>query len=196
MAGHARRDRISDADRHQHRRQDDAGDDVVAQPGRARIARRVCRPGSQPSPALRAHGHAPGSVDASSPGICAGPRGVRRGMSGSASASRTFPSWACRRSGGSCACLQRRAFLAGHVIEEVAQQSQPAKLLVVEIDQGPGRIFGVGRLQHRLPRPGIIIVLRARLEIDRRQFPPLHGVAQAAPGTSSPAPPGRRSDNI
>ena len=45
--GHAGCDRISDADRHQHRRQDDAGDDVIAQPGELILAQDF-KAGTQP----------------------------------------------------------------------------------------------------------------------------------------------------
>ena len=55
---------------------------------------------------------------------------------------------------------------------------QPAERLVVEIDQRPRRIIGVRRRQHQLARFGIIVVMLARLDVDRRQLPPLDGIVE------------------
>ena len=42
-----------------------------------------------------------------------------------------------------------------------------------------GAIVGVRRGQHHLARLGVIVVMLARLDIDRRQLPPLHRIVEA-----------------
>src|SRR3546814_16186375 len=64
-------------------------------------------------------------------------------------------------------------------VEQVADQRQAAALLVVEVDQRPGRMLGVRGLEHRLAGAGGDGVGAARLEVDRRQTPALEGVFQA-----------------
>src|SRR3546814_1166022 len=64
-------------------------------------------------------------------------------------------------------------------VEQVADQRQAAALLVVEVDQRPGRMLGVRGLEHRLAGAGVVGVGAARLEVDRRQLPALEGVFQA-----------------
>ena len=51
--------------------------------------------------------------------------------------------------------------------EQIAHQREPPPALVVEIDEGPRRVLGVGRLQHRLARIGIVIIFAARGHIYR-----------------------------
>ena len=62
--------------------------------------------------------------------------------------------------------------------KQIAHQCQPPAALIVEVDDRPGRMIGVGRLQHRLARLGVIIVFLARGEIDGGQLPALQRVLQ------------------
>src|SRR5258707_9680344 len=72
--------------------------------------------------------------------------------------------------------LGQRQLGVGHAVKQVAKQGQPAEGLVVEVDQGPRREVGVGRRQHQLARLGVVVVMLARLDIDRRKLPAFHGV--------------------
>src|SRR4051812_10653128 len=54
--------------------------------------------------------------------------------------------------------VRKRQFGVRHPVEQIAQQRQPAECLVVAIDQGPGREFGMGRREHHLARLGVLVV--------------------------------------
>src|SRR5574338_447826 len=62
--------------------------------------------------------------------------------------------------------IVERQFRVGDAVEEVPQERQPAKRLVVEIDQRPRRELCVSRRQHLLARFGVIVIMPARLDID------------------------------
>src|SRR5213082_2174347 len=61
----------------------------------------------------------------------------------------------------------QRKLGVGHLIEEVAQKREPSERLIVEIDQSPRREVGMRRREHHLARLSIIVVMVARLDIDR-----------------------------
>ena len=66
-----------------------------------------------------------------------------------------------------------------HPVEEIAQERQPADRLVVEIDQRPRRERRMRLRQHFLARIGVVVIVSARLDIDRRKLPSLHRIVDA-----------------
>src|SRR5262245_42234880 len=66
-----------------------------------------------------------------------------------------------------------------NAIEQIPQQCQSAKWLVVEVHERPWRKVGIGRRQHELARLGVILVMFARLEVDRGELPALHRVVES-----------------
>ena len=73
------------------------------------------------------------------------------------------------------------ALAVGHrqARQQVGDQLQAAGLLVVEVDQRPRRGLGVRGLQHAVARAAVVVVLGARLQVDRRQLPLLERIVLA-----------------
>src|SRR5678815_136800 len=72
-----------------------------------------------------------------------------------------------------------RDLAVGKLVEQVPDQVQPARLLVVEVDDMPGRKFGMGMLQHDRARPAVVAILVTRGDIDRRDLPALERISGA-----------------
>ena len=100
------------------------------------------------------------------------------------------PFRACLSSAGKTS-VSSATFVVGQAVEQVADQVEPAALLVVEIDHRPGRVLGVRGREHRVARLAVFGVFLARLEVDRRQLPALERIGQRARRSVPPARPGR-----
>src|SRR4051794_40128213 len=63
--------------------------------------------------------------------------------------------------------LGERQLRIGNAVEKISKESESPKWLVVEIDEGPRREICMRGRQHQLPRLGVIVVMLARLDVDR-----------------------------
>src|SRR5215475_13898310 len=66
-----------------------------------------------------------------------------------------------------------RERLVGHLAEQVADDVEPAALLVVGDGEVPGRPRGVGGGEHRVPGPGVVVPAAVGLQVHVRQLPDL-----------------------
>ena len=64
--------------------------------------------------------------------------------------------------------------------QQVADDVQPAALLVVGVRDVPRRPCGVGRGEHRVPRPRVVVPAAVRLQVHVRQLPDLPRVVDPA----------------
>src|SRR3990170_8581633 len=62
------------------------------------------------------------------------------------------------------------------VFQQVPDEIQAAPPLVVEVDHGPRGVWRMRRPKHRVPRPTVLPIARAGLQIHRRELPSLQGV--------------------
>src|SRR5882672_9677080 len=67
--------------------------------------------------------------------------------------------------------LVTRDLLVRNRLEDMRDDVQPGAPLVVGADQTPGRVLGVGRIEHQIARPRVIVPAAERLGVHRAQLP-------------------------